>query len=158
MLGGVFALASSSIVRIAGPALGSRSPVAIVTLAAVGFFAPALVLSAVTPMVIKLRLKDLAETGQTVGRLSALGTIGALAGTFVTGFVLVAAFPSQPVVLFTGGLLVALGGYLWTAVRPSQEERVNVTLLLGVAAVFALLSGPLGAPMRDSKPPTSAPT
>ena len=147
ILGGVLALASSPIVRVVGAAVAGRSPLAIVTLAAVGFFAPALVLTAVTPMVIKLRLRDLAETGQTVGRLSAIGTIGALAGTFFTGFVLVAAFPSQPVVLITGGILIALGAYLTVTVRPSRtRERVNVVPLLGAAVVAGLAGTAIGGP------------
>lgn len=147
ILGGVLALASSPIVRVVGPAVAGRSLSAIVILATVGFFAPALVLTAVTPMVVKLQLQDLAETGETVGRLSALGTIGALFGTFITGFVLVAAFPSQPIVLLTGIMLLALGGYLTVTVRPSRAvERINVTPMLGAAVVAAVLGVGLGVP------------
>jgi MFS family permease len=147
VLGGVFALASSPIVRVMGPALGSRSPLSIVTLAALGFFVPALVLTAVTPMVVKLQLDDLAETGQTVGRLSAIGTIGALAGTFFTGFVLVAAFPSQPVVLGTGGALVSLGLWLTLRVGPRGRDRPMVTTpLLGAALVAGALGTVLDVP------------
>lgn len=147
VLGGVFALASSPIVRVVGAAVAGRSPLAIVTLATVGFFMPALVLTAVTPMVIKLQLNDLAETGETVGRLSALGTIGALAGTFFTGFVLVAAFPSQPVVLFTGAALIALGVYLRATVRPARRDsRVKIAPMLGTAVVAGTLGVTLGVP------------
>lgn len=149
LLGGVLALASSPIVRVVGPAVAGRSLWAIVILATVGFFAPALVLTAVTPMVVKLQLHDLAETGETVGRLSALGTVGALFGTFVTGFVLVAAFPSQPIVLATGIVLLALGGYLSATVRPARrEERVNVTPMLGAAVIAGALGVGLGAPCQ----------
>ena len=59
-------------------------------------------LSAVPPMVVKLQLASLAETGAVVGRLSGIGTLGGIAATFLTGFVLVALFP-------TSGILVATG-------------------------------------------------
>ena len=150
LLGGVLALASSPIVRVLGPEFAGRSPLAIVTLATLGFLAPALVLTAVTPMVIKLQLNDLAETGQTVGRLSAVGTIGSLAGTFITGFVLVAAFPSQPIVLAVGGILVVGGAWLTVAVRPvkASQERLATTPLLGAAVLTAFVGTVLGAPCQ----------
>ncbi len=50
---------------------------------------PAAVLSAVTPAVAKLQLRDLGSTGSVVGRLSAWATAGGLVGTFATGFVIV---------------------------------------------------------------------
>lgn len=78
----------------------------------VAFFAPAAVLSAVTPLVVKVRLVSLDQTGEVVGSFSAVGTAGALVGTFVTGFVLLTAFPSRPVVLVVGLVLVAIGVWL----------------------------------------------
>ena len=59
---------------------------------------------------IKLQLADLAETGCTVGRLSALGTAGAIFGTFATGFVLVATLPTTPIVVGVAVALMVLGG------------------------------------------------
>ena len=74
--GGGLAMLSPAIVHAAGhPALGS--PGDIVGLATIGFFAPAAVLSAVNPTVVKLQLRDLDATGRVVGRLSAIGTAGA---------------------------------------------------------------------------------
>ena len=74
----------------------------VVTVTALAFFAPAAVLAAASPIVVKLQLRSLGETGTVVGRLSALGTAGAILGTFVTGFVLVAALPTRPIVIGVG--------------------------------------------------------
>jgi spermidine synthase len=133
VLGGALALLSIPAIRIVGAANLGGGPVGIVTLALVGFFAPAAVLSAVPPTVVKLRLDDLAETGRVVGRLSALGTAGALVGTFTTGFLLVAALPSQPIVLGVGALLVALGLLVGVTLRrsPSPVAGPLVLALLG---------------------------
>ncbi|NCO04741.1 MAG: spermidine synthase [Candidatus Magasanikbacteria bacterium] len=52
-------------------------------------FAPASVcLGMVSPYVAKLALHDLHKTGKTMGNLSALSTMGSIAGTFLAGFVL----------------------------------------------------------------------
>lgn len=142
-VGGLLALASLPIIRLLGPALSGREPVTIVLLAFVGFFAPAMVLSAVTPMVIKEQLDSLQVTGATVGRLSAVGTGGALFGTFVTGFVLLAAFPTPPIVIAVGAGLTAAGVALWgwmprqpgrdTEPRPGRSRAV-----LGAVALAAV--------------------
>ncbi|MGH3343352.1 MAG: fused MFS/spermidine synthase, partial [Carbonactinosporaceae bacterium] len=109
---GVLSLLTLPLVRYAGEAIGeagSAPASTVVVLAVLAVFAPALLLSAVTPMVVKLQLGDLRRTGEVVGKLSGLGTVGAIMATFVTGFVLVAALPSTAIVLGLGGLLV-LGG------------------------------------------------
>lgn len=109
VLGGVLAVASPALVYVLGPSAGGESPAAIVLLAAVGFFLPAAVLAAVTPLAAKITLHNLDVTGSVVGSLSAIGTAGALFGTFVTGFVLIAAMPSQPITWVTGAILLTLG-------------------------------------------------
>lgn len=129
-LGGVLAWLSLPVVAVLGPVVGS-DPLSIVVLAAAAFFLPAATLSAVSPMVAKLRLASLDETGSVVGGLSAAGTAGALAGTFTTGFVLVAALPSRPIVLAVGAVLVVVGlGVHWRLVhRPPAVAAVLVVLV-----------------------------
>ncbi len=132
-VGGVLAVVSPSIVYLVGPELvGASAPTAVV-LAAIGFFAPAAVLSMVTPLAAKIQLTDLESTGSVVGSLSAIGTAGALFGTFVTGFVLIAALPSRPITWAVGGVLIALA--LIVAV-PASRRWVFVA---SVALVLAVL-------------------
>ena len=83
-----------------------------------------------TPIVAKITLDDLAETGTVVGGLSATGTAGAIFGTFLTGFVLLAALPSRPIVLAVGVALVIAG------TDPRRPLRAS-SGLPGVAAVVA---------------------
>lgn len=137
LAGGVLALASVPIVTVLGPAVAGGGPVAIVLLALTAFVLPTAVLSAVSPMVAKLRLGSIAETGSVVGGLSAAGTAGALVGTFATGFVLVAALPSRPIVFALGVLLVVLGVFLWVrqgAGRPGPATAVAVLVAAGLVA------------------------
>ncbi len=109
MFGGVLALLAPTLTEAFGSALRGQGAVAVVILTLFGFFAPAAVLSAVTPLVVKMRLQSLEQTGEVVGSFSAVGTVGALFGTFVTGFVLLATLPTRPIVLVVGVLLVGLG-------------------------------------------------
>ncbi|MFZ0013325.1 MAG: fused MFS/spermidine synthase, partial [Acidimicrobiia bacterium] len=84
--------------------------------AATGFFVPAAILSAVPPVIVKIQLDSLDETGRIVGSYSAVGTAGAILGTFVTGFVLIAAFPTRPIVIVVGALLT-VGGVVISLTR-----------------------------------------
>ena len=135
--GGILALLSLPVVSVLGPAVTGGGPVAIVALAAGAFFAPAVVLSAVSPMAAKLRLASLAETGAVVGGLSAAGTAGALFGTFVTGFVLVAAVPTRPLVIALGLALVGAGLALWwwLGARPPLPGVLGALVLATGSAV-----------------------
>jgi spermidine synthase len=113
----------------------SADPPTIIVLAAAGFFVPSALLSAATPLVVKIQLGSLAETGRIVGRLSALGTAGSLVGVFLTGFVFVAELPITPVVIALGLVLVAIGAGLWFHLGRRRPGRVIAAgVLLGVAA------------------------
>lgn len=137
IIGGALAWASLPILRLLGPGVGS-GPLAIVMLTSAAFLAPATVLSAVAPMVAKLRLGTLDETGSVVGGLSAAGTVGAIAGTFLTGFVLVAAVPSRPAVIVIGAVLVAVGVLVsWRLGRAVSVSTMAVCLVAaGIGSVL----------------------
>ncbi len=135
ILGGILAWSSIPLVTALGPAFGSAVP-AIVLLSFFGFFPFALVLTAISPMVAKLRLQSLNETGEVVGGLSAAGTFGALFGTFFTGFVLVSAAPTRPIILAVG-LVLVVWGVVFT-LRRGTGERPSPGLGLAGAAVLAL--------------------
>ena len=133
--GGLSALAAPLLVDLVGPASDS-GPIGIVTLTTVGFFLPAALLSAVSPMVVKIRLASLERTGSVVGSFSAIGTAGAIFGTFVTGFVLIAAFPTRPIVLGIG-LALTLGGLgIWLGrSRWASVGVLTLATILGIALV-----------------------
>lgn len=107
--GGALAIATVPIARGLGSALQEEAAVAASLIAALALFPPAAVLSAVTPTVARLQLRDLATTGAVVGRLSAWATAGALVGTFATGFVIVPLLPTDVAVIVVGVVLLVLG-------------------------------------------------
>jgi len=134
VVGGLTALASPLVIDVVGPGL-STDAVSIVVAAATAFFVPAAVLSAVPPVVVKIQLASLDATGTVVGTYSAIGTAGAILGTFVTGFVLIAAFPTRPIVMVLGAALV-VGGLALAATRGSWAL---LSVALGGMLSFALI-------------------
>jgi len=138
--GGLTAMLSPPIIDFFGPSLGIN-PFSIVFLASVGFVVPAALLTAVTPVIVKIRLSSLDETGSVVGSYSAIGTAGAIAGTFVTGFLLIAAFPTRPIIAGLGLLLVVSGALLM--VRRNRWLSVAALAVgVGAGAMLAVADGP----------------
>lgn len=138
--GGLTAVAAPLIVDAIGPGL-STGPVSIVVASTLGFFAPAALLSAVPPIVVKIRLASLAETGSVVGSYSAIGTAGAIFGTFVTGFVLIAAFPTRPIVAIVGAAAALAGLALWSEGRKRRALPV-IAGLVGIGGLMLAIGGP----------------
>jgi spermidine synthase len=107
----------------------------IVVVAAALFFVPVLLLGTISPQVIRLVITDLAHAGSVAGRVYAWSTAGAIAGTFATGWVLIAWLGVNALVFVAGlGLiaLAALAGQVW--------RRLPV-LLGGLAVVAAAVFG-----------------
>lgn len=131
VLAGIATGITLPIVRYAGEVLRGDAVGAILLLTALAVFAPAFLLSAVTPLVVKTQLRDLRRTGQVVGRLSSVGTLGAVTATLVTGFVLVAALPSSVIMIVLAvGLGVsglALAWYLRRRYRPRDGAPTGGT-------------------------------
>ena len=139
VVGGALTLVAVPVVRTIGPGAPTGSAGAMVALAALSVFLPSAVLSTVSPTVVKASLDDLRQTGRVVGRLSGLGTAGAIFGTFVTGFVLVAALPTPAIIVVLGGALVAAGVGTWLFLRRSTRlALLPLVLVAGGGGVGTL--------------------
>jgi spermidine synthase len=142
--GGALVVAVLPLVRFTGSLLSGPDAGAVLLLAAVAVVVPAALLAAVPPMVVKLQLASLDETGSVVGRLSGIGTLGGIAATFVTGFLLIAVLPSSAILVGTGAVTVVAGlavGVLLRRRTAGGAGRVPAGLLVvavagcGLAAV-----------------------
>lgn len=139
-VGGILTFVSVPVVDFLGAGMQGAGPPVIVLLSFMGFFAPAAVLSTVSPMVVKLQLRDLGETGEVVGRLSALGTAGAILGTFASGFLLVAAAPTRPSIRVIGVVLVLGGIALAAWLRPDERPGGGTVAAAIAAGMLSLVS------------------
>ncbi|SNY62565.1 fused MFS/spermidine synthase [Paractinoplanes atraurantiacus] len=145
LLGAIGTAVTLPLVRYGGEVLRGGAAPAVLLLAALAVFLPAFILSAVSPLVVKLQLSDLNRTGSVVGRLSSIGTLGAITATLATGFIFVAAMPSSWIVLTLAVLLAVAGGALWWWLRASVPVKPKVK-----AALITL--GLVGAGLGASSP------
>ena len=107
--------------------------VRIVVITTLIFFPPSLILGMVSPVVIKLTLRDLAHSGGLVGKVYALSTLGSILGTFATGFVLVQLFGTRMIVLGVGIVLVLMAAAFGDLVRVGRAAAPLAAGLLLVA-------------------------
>ncbi len=108
----------------------------IVALTAVLFLPVSVILGMVTPVVIKLHLRELSQTGNVVGRFYAISTAGSILGVFLTGFVLIQWIGTRPIVLGVAIVLFVIAllfGDLWKA-------RLKVPAVLAVAVAVVAVS------------------
>lgn len=137
--GGLTALLSPLVIDAIGPTL-TTGVSSIVLASATGFFVPAALLSAVPPVVVKLQLASLDETGRVVGSYSAIGTAGAILGTFATGFVLLAAYPTRPIVTVVGIGLTLSGMLIWSL--RARWAVASLVVMGGLAGALLAVEGP----------------
>lgn len=144
--------------RLIGPALGLSGAVVALTpavlrstaewapellllIASLTILLPGALLAAVTPIVTKLRLTSLAETGTVVGRLSGVGTFGAIVGTILTGFVLISRLPVSAILIGLGTLLVAGGALVELRTRRWRGTAAMTLVLVGAGLATTVAPG-----------------
>ena len=147
ILGAIGTAVTLPLVRWGGEVLRGGAAPAVLLLSALAVFVPAFVLSTIAPMVVKLQLADLRKAGSVVGRLSSIGTLGAITATLVTGFVFVAAMPSSTIVLTLAVLLAVSGLVLgwWLRRDGTRSELPGTPKARAVLATVGLVGAGLGA-------------
>ncbi|MCB0164633.1 MAG: fused MFS/spermidine synthase [Anaerolineae bacterium] len=100
------------------------------------FLLPATILGMISPIVVKLTLNDLSQTGDIVGKIYAAGALGSIAGTFATGFFLISTFGTRQIVWGVAGALLLIG----LVISLSQRGRSRYAYL-GLFLAFLALSG-----------------
>jgi len=142
---GIFSLIVLPLVNVVPGALQTLSLIPrIVLLTAILFLMPSLILGMVTPVVIKLRLRNLTHTGSVVGKIYAISTAGAIFGTFITGFVLIQWIGTRSIILTVALVLLVMAlafGNLWRARVPA----LACLALFIVVGGFSISNGALAS-------------
>jgi spermidine synthase len=76
------------------------------------FFVPSCFLGMISPVVVKLTLKNLQRTGNVVGKIYAFSTLGSILGTFATGFFLISWMGTR-YILLTMGIILILSAFIF---------------------------------------------
>lgn len=77
------------------------------------FLLPSILLGTISPVVAKMALEQGLPTGRTVGDIYAWGAAGSIAGTFATGYYLIAAMGTTAIIWAVGGVLLLLAICYW---------------------------------------------
>jgi len=97
------------------------------------FFLPAVLLGIPTPLLTTLALQLDPRAGHIIGRMHALAAVGSIAGTFLTGFVLIQYFGSREVVWISALTL-------WLLAIPFFHQRRKIGAVLLLVSLILLLA------------------
>jgi spermidine synthase len=97
------------------------------------FAAPNVLLGMVSPYAARLKIDQVEKSGQEVGNLYAISTIGSILGTFAAGFWLISDFGSAQINLWMAALLVIVSMILdFKSIRFLQLSLLTATIGLSV--------------------------
>ena len=120
----------------------------VVLLAVLLFFLPSFFLGMISPVAVKLAVRDVETAGSVVGRIYAVSTAGSIAGTFVTGFWLIASFGTRTTLAGTGAVLLVTA-LLFGDLLPRRGRAAALVLLTASAAASAAWPRPLAPPYQQ---------
>ena len=135
--GAVVAL-TPALVRVTA---ATGSTLLLTVVAAVMIFVPGALLAAVTPLITKLSLRSLEQTGTVVGQLSGISTAGSIVGTVVTGFVLITRVPVSGIMIGLGLALIVVAVVLMGLSRRPLVVLPVAALVLSGTLVATVPSG-----------------
>ena len=107
------------------------------------FFVPLCLMAMVCPFLIRVLTASLSGMGQSVGRLTAISTMGSFVGTVLIGYLLIPYLPNSTTMYLTSALLMSIGGgyfLIWgkrTGERPIAMIGLAIGLLVGYGALRA---------------------
>ncbi|HEX4520699.1 MAG TPA: fused MFS/spermidine synthase [Gaiellaceae bacterium] len=98
---------------------------------AVLFLLPSIALGAPTPLLTRLSLGSVEETGRVVGRIQGAAALGSIVGTFATGFFLIEWFGTRDIVAGVAAILLILAALAW------GPSGLRIALLIPLLTVVA---------------------
>jgi spermidine synthase len=112
------------------------------------FAVPSALLGMVSPFIVKLAMRDLGTSGATVGRFSALSSLGSILGTFLGGFVLISIFASGTLLFLVAAVLALVAALLYRSSRSAKWKNAAFFCL-----VFLVIFGAVAARGMPMMPP-----
>ncbi len=94
------------------------------------FFVPSMFIGMLTPVILKLKMKELGNVGKTAGNISAIATLGSIIGTFIGGFVLIPSFGSTQI-LFVLSIII----FLLIFLTKNKEKIFDKVTILSIILI-----------------------
>jgi len=96
------------------------------------FIPASIILGMASPYATRLRLESMKNSGATIGRLSAISTLGSIFGTFLAGFVLIPLLGTHVIIALIASILLVLSFFL----APRDLIIIKIIVL-----ILVILSG-----------------
>jgi len=97
-------------------------------IAALLIFAPAMTMLGMSgPILSRLRIGSLEKSGRAIGTVSALGTLGGIAGTFAGGFWLISVLGTMTILLICAIIPFLLGVACWIIAKHLEKKEKSQT-------------------------------
>lgn len=92
------------------------------------FIVPSCILGMISPVVVKLAIKNLDRVGKVVGKIYAFSTLGSILGTFAAGFFFISFMGARNVILLMGAILI-LTGLLSGGLLKSKKTALAIIII-----------------------------
>lgn len=110
-----------------------------ILIAALLILIPAVLMGMVMPLVLVWASNAGGASVRLVGRSYAVNTLGAIAGAFLTGFILIPKMSTRFTILFAAMLCIILAGIAYRPTREGVDVDLRRSLAFGASLVLALL-------------------
>ena len=100
------------------------------------FFLPGCILGTISPVVVRLTLKDIDNAGNVIGKIYAVSTFGAIIGTFATGFLLISWMGTRSIILAMGAILILLA--LFSGALFKTKKAVAVFIIIAAPCIWGV--------------------
>src|SRR5687767_13309625 len=100
---------------------------------------PALLMGMVMPVVLEWAAADPARSVARVGRAYAINTIGAIAGAFLTGFVLIPKTSTKFALVLSAAVCVIVAGFAYRPAASQRDPALKRSLAIGAVPLVLLI-------------------
>jgi spermidine synthase len=122
LISGISTLLISPVTNlVAGYHFPTSLMVRILIVTAITFFIPSCILGMISPVVVKLAIRNLEKVGNVVGKIYAISTLGSILGTFAAGFFLISWMGTRHIILVMGAILI-LTSLIWGSLFKTKKS------------------------------------
>ena len=100
---------------------------------------PAWLMGMVMPVVLEWAAADPAQSVARVGRAYAINTIGAIAGAFLTGFILIPRTSTKFALLLSAAVCVVVAGFAYRPAATQRDPALKRSLAMGAIPLVLLI-------------------
>ncbi len=122
--------AATQVERVAYACLEFKLAVGSLLAAAILFFVPLVLLATVGPFMVRVLAFSLQGVGGSMGRLTAVSTLGSFAGTILIGYVLIPLLPNSLTLILTAAVLLLVSAVYFVVWGRSTAPKAAMLLAL----------------------------